>query len=57
MAICLHEDLAPLHDRRKLKSCQVETVEVIEEDSEEMVPRAHLAKEDLPTEEAYDLLT
>lgn len=56
MRICLVDDLAPLHEQQKLRKCSVETVEVIEEGSEEMVLRAHLAKEGPPVEESCDLL-
>lgn len=55
MGICLDDDLALLHERRKL-SCWVETAEVSEGEPEEMVLPAHLAKEDLPVEEPCDLL-
>lgn len=57
MPICLVDDLAPLHEQQKLRGCSVETVEVIEEGSEEMVLRAHLAKEGPPVEESCDLLS
>lgn len=56
MTICLGGGRAPLHEQEKLRDCSVETVEVIEEGSEEMVLRAHPAMEGPPIEESCDLL-
>ena len=54
MGICLFGDLVLVHARRMLRDWWVETVEAIEEGSEEIVLQVHLATEGLPIEASCD---